>query len=87
MSHAEHQSPKFDGDNNELEKAGYGNLTGSDCLSVLAAGVEPSAAQAPPPSAPSALPSETPAKFEPVTHSFDSTRRDVMIPMRDGLRE
>ncbi len=49
--------------------------------------VEPSAAQAPPPSAPFALPSETPAKFEPVTASFDYTRRDVMIPMRDGLRE
>jgi putative CocE/NonD family hydrolase len=31
-------------------------------------------------------PSETPAKFEPVTSSFDYTRRDVMIPMRDGVR-
>ncbi len=30
-------------------------------------------------------PSETPAKFEPVTSSFDYTRRDVMIPMRDGV--
>jgi hypothetical protein len=32
------------------------------------------------------LPNETPAKFEPVTDSFDYTRRDVMIPMRDGVK-
>jgi putative CocE/NonD family hydrolase len=31
-------------------------------------------------------PSETPAKFEPITSSFDYTRRDVMIPMRDGVK-
>jgi putative CocE/NonD family hydrolase len=48
--------------------------------------VEPSAAQAPPPSAPSALPSETPAKFTPVTDSFDYVKRDVMVPMRDGVK-
>jgi len=33
-----------------------------------------------------ALPSETPAQFAPVTESFDYVRRDVMIPMRDGVR-
>ncbi len=33
-----------------------------------------------------ALPSETPAKFEPVTDTFDYVKRDVMIPMRDGVR-
>src|SRR5260370_37376388 len=32
------------------------------------------------------LPSETPAKFEPVTASFDYVRREVMIPMRDGVK-
>jgi uncharacterized protein len=32
------------------------------------------------------LPSETPANFEPKTDSFDYTRRDVMIPMRDGVK-
>jgi predicted acyl esterase len=32
------------------------------------------------------LPSEIPAKFKPVTDSFDSTRRNVMIPMRDGVK-
>jgi hypothetical protein len=32
------------------------------------------------------LPSEIPAHFEPATSSFDYTRRDVMIPMRDGVK-
>ena len=33
-----------------------------------------------------ALPSETPATFEPVTDTFDYVKRDVMIPMRDGVK-
>ncbi len=33
-----------------------------------------------------ALPSETPAHLEPSTSSFDYVRRDVMIPMRDGVK-
>jgi uncharacterized protein len=33
-----------------------------------------------------ALPSETPAKFEPKTDNFDYARREVMIPMRDGVQ-
>jgi uncharacterized protein len=32
------------------------------------------------------LPSETPAKLEPATEGFDHVRRDVMIPMRDGVK-
>ena len=32
------------------------------------------------------LQSETPFKLEPVTDSFDFTRRVVMIPMRDGVK-
>src|SRR5689334_15826051 len=32
------------------------------------------------------LPSEIPAKFKPVTDSFDYTKRKVMIPMRDGVK-
>ena len=32
------------------------------------------------------FPSETPAKFAPVTSSFDFTKRDVMMPMRDGVK-
>ena len=32
------------------------------------------------------LPTETPAKFKPVTSSFDYTRREAMISMRDGAK-
>jgi uncharacterized protein len=48
----------------------------------------PSQAQAPSPAPPRypALPSETPAKFQAATDSFDYVKRDVMIPMRDGVR-
>jgi putative CocE/NonD family hydrolase len=41
--------------------------------------------QQPPPSTQS-LPSETPGSFRPVTDSFDYIKRDVMIPMRDGVK-
>jgi len=34
----------------------------------------------------SQLPSEIPAHFQPVTRTFDYTRREVMIPMRDGVQ-
>jgi uncharacterized protein len=45
-------------------------------------------AQPPKPAAASvsALPGERPDQFKPVTQAFDHTRRDVMIPMRDGVR-
>jgi uncharacterized protein len=32
------------------------------------------------------FPSERPTKFEPVTSNLDYLRRDVMIPMRDGVK-
>jgi putative CocE/NonD family hydrolase len=32
------------------------------------------------------LPSETPAKFYAATNNFDYVRREVMIPMRDGVK-
>src|SRR4029078_729473 len=32
------------------------------------------------------LPNETPAKFTPTNDGFDYTRREVMIPMRDGVK-
>jgi putative CocE/NonD family hydrolase len=32
------------------------------------------------------LPSETPSKFEPTNDGFDYIRREVMIPMRDGVK-
>jgi putative CocE/NonD family hydrolase len=40
----------------------------------------------PPPATYPDLPSETPAKLEPVTDSFDYIRRVEMIPMRDGVK-
>ena len=47
--------------------------------------VQPAAAQVPEPKYPG-LPSETPTKFTEVTNSFDYAKREVMIPMRDGVR-
>src|SRR5947207_14092231 len=32
------------------------------------------------------FPSETPTNFEPATSTWDYTRRELMIPMRDGVR-
>src|SRR5262249_52332561 len=32
------------------------------------------------------LPSETPSRFVPSRDGFDHVRRDVMIPMRDGVK-
>jgi hypothetical protein len=46
--------------------------------------VQPSVAQAP--THDPDLPSETPANFQPVTDSFEYVKRDVMIPMRDGVK-
>ncbi len=40
----------------------------------------------PPPAHYPAFPSETPARFTPVTDRFDYAKRDVMIPMRDGVK-
>ena len=44
------------------------------------------AAQNPPRRPPAALPSETPESLQPTYAGFDYERRDVMIPMRDGVR-
>ncbi|HEY2946126.1 MAG TPA: CocE/NonD family hydrolase [Vicinamibacteria bacterium] len=49
--------------------------------------VEPSGAQTTPaPPQYPALPSETPTRLTPATDSFDYVKRDVMIPMRDGVK-
>jgi putative CocE/NonD family hydrolase len=50
-------------------------------LTLLFAASRPIAAQQS-----ASLPSETPEKLEPVTDSFDYVKRDVMIPMRDGVK-
>jgi uncharacterized protein len=44
-----------------------------------------SAQNAPAPKYPE-FPSETPIQLKPVTDSFDYSRREVMIPMRDGVK-
>ncbi|MHB8286660.1 MAG: CocE/NonD family hydrolase, partial [Caulobacteraceae bacterium] len=50
---------------------------------VLASIVCAAGAQAQPAAS---LPSDIPAHFEPVTASFDYEKREVMIPMRDGVK-
>jgi len=52
---------------------------------VLCAVFACSSALAAPPRYP-AYPSETPESFVPVTKSFDYERREVMVPMRDGVK-
>src|SRR5205085_755583 len=48
---------------------------------------EPVLAQTgPPPAAPHTLQSETPAHLGPTNYGFDYVRRDVMIPVRDGVK-
>ncbi len=61
--------------------AGFVCVLGLLLGAVVCAGQTPP----PPPQYPD-LPSETPATFEPVTNSFDYVKRDVMIPMRDGVK-
>ena len=36
--------------------------------------------------APATLPTETPAHFKVATATWDYERRDLMIPMRDGVK-
>jgi len=55
-------------------------------LLVLASGARAQTAPAAVAGRYPSLPSETPARFEPVTASFDYTRREVMVPMRDGVK-
>jgi putative CocE/NonD family hydrolase len=52
-------------------------------LTAVTLGATGPSAQTPPSQG---LPSETPTQFKPVTDSFDYSRRDVMIPMRDGVK-
>jgi hypothetical protein len=55
-------------------------------VAMLLVGSSPAQTAPPPPATYPGLPSEMPAKFEPVTNGFDYARRDVMIPMRDGVK-
>ena len=54
--------------------------------SVSLPAAPPKARPAPAPATYPALPSEIPEKFVPVTDAFDHVRRDVMVPMRDGVK-
>jgi uncharacterized protein len=49
-------------------------------LVALFSFIGPTTAQTP------TLPNETPAKFEPTNDGFEYVKRDVMIPMRDGVK-
>src|SRR5919197_153198 len=59
-------------------------LTGLAALSLFLAQAAAQTQPTPAPT-PATLQSETPPKFEPTNHGFDYVRRDVMIPMRDGV--
>jgi putative CocE/NonD family hydrolase len=58
------------------------------CLAVVSLGLAPAHAQTSAPRNPpqTTLENETPQKFEQTGYGFDYARRDVMIPMRDGVR-
>src|ERR1700719_3418548 len=64
----------------------YGGRTAGFAAVILSGliGVQTSGGQSQSSSA--GLQSETPARFEPVTSSFDYVKREVMIPMRDGVK-
>lgn len=53
---------------------------------ALASTVAVATAQNPPARPAATLPSETPASLVPTNDGFDHERRDVMIPMRDGVK-
>jgi uncharacterized protein len=62
-------------------------LTIASLVLISASPGGPSAAQLPQgPRKYPTLPSETPAVFKPATTGLDYVRRDVMIPMRDGVK-
>ena len=66
-------------------------LAGALLLAGPSAAQAPAAAKAapapsPPPAMYPALPSEMPANFVPTNDGFDYVRREVMIPMRDGVK-
>ncbi len=70
-----------------LRRFGYILLAGA-AAAIVAMAAPRLRAQTQPqrPVGPPALASETPASFAPATTFFDYVRREVMIPMRDGVR-
>jgi putative CocE/NonD family hydrolase len=63
------------------------NITRTVATLLVLASIHPLAAQKPAqkPATPT-FASETPAKFAPTQHGFDHVRREVGIPMRDGVK-
>src|SRR5689334_10852440 len=55
-------------------------------LVLLGASLLASAAAAPLAAQVTTLPTETPTRLQPTNYGFDYMRRDVMIPMRDGVK-
>ena len=55
-------------------------------IGPLGAGRASAQTVAKPPAASPGLPADTPAQLVPVTAAFDYVKRDVMIPMRDGVK-
>ncbi len=66
--------------------SGRGTLLSLACLLGLAAAAPVSAQTDPAPKTYPELPSEIPAKFTPTYDGFDHERREVMVPMRDGVK-
>jgi putative CocE/NonD family hydrolase len=74
-----------------IAKSGAGAVSTLSLLASIfgiALFVEPALAQSEhkPPATYPALPSDIPAKFKPTNEGFDYVKRDVMIPMRDGVK-
>ncbi len=55
-------------------------------VSAIVASTSAVSAQNPPARPAATLPAETPAQLVPTNDGFDHVRRDVMIPMRDGVK-
>ena len=55
-------------------------------IGALSSGNASAQTAPPPPAQYPAYPSETPATLEPAAYGFDYVQRDVMIPMRDGVK-
>ena len=56
------------------------------CLASILVSAAEAQTDSKPPATYSALPSEIPDDFKPTNFGFDHERRDVMIPMRDGVK-
>jgi putative CocE/NonD family hydrolase len=62
------------------------NITRTVAALLVAVAIHPLAAQKAPKPTIAPFPSETPKKFAPTQYGFDHVRREVMIPMRDGVK-